>query len=1357
MKKVIALSILLLGEFLIGTASFAQYYDVTTQPTQILQRNDIAEAATSNLGSILVGGNGTTLKLMANSGLSLCQTQSISSNFLAPNPSVNPSSWDERNNKITIATNHRSDIAIVTTSYNVDHSTNLDIRLLRNDGSNAKINVATNPVISSALPSPILTWNFGMTDAGEYNHILGLDAALNERYLCLTWMWSRNRTSCINAPGIEYGFAIIDCSNNTWAVTPRNIRDLQFGGTSVCTAGHAAPTVACDRWSDQPDFMIAFVYNFNNRDLAFRFAPSITNTQPDVVQLPIPVVPGHTEAKSCYWVRVVNYNERVGASGYHYFYAWEEYQDAPTNNHYLFSTDGANVSGIISNNIAIIDPIYSLPDAYWSTLHKPTPGTGNGYTDNSTYFVYVEGRQDASDLVTPNTIKICRQWGNDIFQIWPAPLQQLPNNDQVLDLTVGCNQMGIFSYFRYASESSITRYWRCFRPFAQNIYENTLATGLCKLQINQFHQRENEEEIRVYPAFFTNYETDTLRILPENSNQLFKYEAIDLRIPKLSAGIPFASPLEGGLVNYQKRGHILVDAGSKIDFNNINGAQLKANFNGSIMWLGGASAFLNMNHNIIGVEGNLAVQDTAVKQKGVIFMMSPCTINGGSSFYSQKGEVTFKEATAQNDMALLTIDGYQSGFYIDNSMVYLNSRKEDGPLTQIQSNGNLTNATDQTFTIANSKVSTAFQFHSQGAITRPYGYRADIILNAPKDVMISTVWCEYSKLKIINPVATCSLRYVKSFMIENQFELVWTRDEPDNFTGIIEIHDNNFREMWPYHNTSMNDVSGKDIIIYGFDMADKTKVQVHNNLHTFAASVFNPARAYPNTIGISLENGTNAVIEENTVANHQGGIYLEGLGTSHSLICNNWVRLEDCIDCSASWGIKTDAGRGECRTNNLWYLCYGYYSLGDDRTKLMDNDIHDNTVGLRIDDPSRIDLTGINTSNTSYDYPAYNHIHENNETQVELASTENNPTMDPKFGASFGTDNPCYWGHNRFVAVGNQLHFRLASGTDSPVTLSWPLTRNEWSPIIDSTTNYGYTTNAKLPGVSYNNNQNINITLRSFDCTLTPTDEVEDCWEWGNIIAKNDFNEGSSNEDTLSLYNEALSIIDSDPSTALTLIRQFVERYPLAMQRPGVTEGLMLSFDITASLPSTSLSKWNEEYDWLVNIQPLNLNADYQMTVLPLMARSLRKVNRNAAANMWYNFGLLFNDSGNVAYANREIRSIRKEQSYIPEDTTEFYILSFPLKPVNASQASYFRLNPQIRISPNPTDGYVTFGFEDIDEGLASIKIVDIYGQSKTETVVRIMESSEIKLNLSNLPNGSYLAVVNINGSVYSNLVKIIR
>lgn len=246
----------------------------------------------------------------------------------------------------------------------------------------------------------------------------------------------------------------------------------------------------------------------------------------------------------------------------------------------------------------------------------------------------------------------------------------------------------------------------------------------------------------------------------------------------------------------------------------------------------------------------------------------------------------------------------------------------------------------------------------------------------------------------------------------------------------------------------------------------------------------------------------------------------------------------------------------------------------------------------------------------------------------------------------------------------------------------------------------------------------------------------------------------SPDDDSLYLFKAALNWeYLGDYRKALDTMRLYAELHPFAVYSPGeVITAIVRTLGETAQLPNRTENDYILEYNWLVKIQPVNPDRYYQAAVIGTLASTLEAFDLNAGANMWYNYSLLFPDTGDVNLAWRRIKSIRNYQKEIPEDTTEFYVLRFPLQPKMDVKPPVAQTESIVGMSviPNPAASSSTLILSATESTIADIRIFDVLGKDVMAIYSGILSMgiSEYPLTLSNLSAGTYYVRVQHRGGV---------
>ncbi|MBS1903653.1 MAG: T9SS type A sorting domain-containing protein [Bacteroidetes bacterium] len=324
---------------------------------------------------------------------------------------------------------------------------------------------------------------------------------------------------------------------------------------------------------------------------------------------------------------------------------------------------------------------------------------------------------------------------------------------------------------------------------------------------------------------------------------------------------------------------------------------------------------------------------------------------------------------------------------------------------------------------------------------------------------------------------------------------------------------------------------------------------------------------------------------------------------------------------------------------------------------------------------------------------------------------------------------------------------------------TYEVSQNQWSPII----NLGNpTTDAtNCPNVTYSNSSNVTALTADFSCgngwasphgkdapSITQAISDDDCYYYGIHWP-----------DSLCLYEKALTYFGVDPVMCRDSMRSYVEYHPFATVYPGETlDAFRYAFTSTADIwyaqTINTTEPWVNQYNWLVKMQPINSEAIYQHYVLNGLANALGHIDFNAEANMWYNITLLFpDDSGGNAACWKAIQGIRVTQSRIPEDTTPFYKLTFPLKPIPDAGVRVSAIAGQemnVRVVTDADMRTLSVYYELASDGEADFMIYDQLGKALIHKRSSYVSKGDqhILLDINEIPSGAYFLRVQTAGSV---------
>ncbi|HET9135476.1 MAG TPA: T9SS type A sorting domain-containing protein [Candidatus Kapabacteria bacterium] len=202
--------------------------------------------------------------------------------------------------------------------------------------------------------------------------------------------------------------------------------------------------------------------------------------------------------------------------------------------------------------------------------------------------------------------------------------------------------------------------------------------------------------------------------------------------------------------------------------------------------------------------------------------------------------------------------------------------------------------------------------------------------------------------------------------------------------------------------------------------------------------------------------------------------------------------------------------------------------------------------------------------------------------------------------------------------------------------------------------------------------------------------------------------------DSVYLYWAASYWQDACTWCALDTMKMYVEQHPYATHYPGeVIDAIGMTWGLAANTVPSSKANRIDHFNWLIKMQPRNMEPLYQFTILATMAYNLDVISLNESANMWYNISLLFPDTGTVNRCWREINSIRRYQKDIPQDTTPFHVLTFPLQPMPGGTAGASAppvKNVTLSVSGNPITESSIITYDIPYPGAVAISLFDLLG-----------------------------------------------
>ncbi len=252
-------------------------------------------------------------------------------------------------------------------------------------------------------------------------------------------------------------------------------------------------------------------------------------------------------------------------------------------------------------------------------------------------------------------------------------------------------------------------------------------------------------------------------------------------------------------------------------------------------------------------------------------------------------------------------------------------------------------------------------------------------------------------------------------------------------------------------------------------------------------------------------------------------------------------------------------------------------------------------------------------------------------------------------------------------------------------------------------------------------------------------------------------------EDSLYLYKRArANQLAGNYRNALDTVRLYVELHPFATKTPGeVLISISNTIFYTAYLTNGTQNDWILNHNWLVKIYPNNTEQVYKVRVWKTMATNMENFDLNEAANLWYNYSLVHNDTGNVAFAWKRIKSIRGYQAQIPMDTTPFHVVSFPPDPIisGVSPVAHSSNPIEITISPNPAKTETELSFSLEERSAIRIELFDVLGRSMKKIYSGMLDEGKhaYSVPIFGLAEGMYYVRVSANGAVTTKSIRVVK
>ncbi len=218
----------------------------------------------------------------------------------------------------------------------------------------------------------------------------------------------------------------------------------------------------------------------------------------------------------------------------------------------------------------------------------------------------------------------------------------------------------------------------------------------------------------------------------------------------------------------------------------------------------------------------------------------------------------------------------------------------------------------------------------------------------------------------------------------------------------------------------------------------------------------------------------------------------------------------------------------------------------------------------------------------------------------------------------------------------------------------------------------------------------------------------------------------------------------------------YCEQHPFATQSEGKwreglnytasqTQDYWLSMPDVCSDSAATVAYWRNQFDWLIKIQPLNTEYVYQERVISGMAEEASFFDWNLECNLFYNYTLIFpSDSGGCKFAWEQITQTRERQGRVPQDTTPFTVLKFPLKPYTSSLVTKAPNSLPgklaVEVNPNPTKGIFLLHLSLAERNLVRITVLDMLGREVRHLPLQDMSAGTqtLPMDLLDLAVGRY-------------------
>ncbi len=406
-------------------------------------------------------------------------------------------------------------------------------------------------------------------------------------------------------------------------------------------------------------------------------------------------------------------------------------------------------------------------------------------------------------------------------------------------------------------------------------------------------------------------------------------------------------------------------------------------------------------------------------------------------------------------------------------------------------------------------------------------------------------------------------------------------------------------------------------------------------------------------------------------------------------------------------------------------------SASDGKLKLMGNS---GEVVAQTNAAGQTDPDGDGDNDLIYDGP------------IALATNHNSDAAIVQTTGSYGNG---VFGDNTFTASNGAHLFDFPTYNGSYYyQLQWPVTENNWSPAINSSTSQIlFLSDPNFHNVQYHNIGASTHADIAFECGggFFPSKGK------GQLPMSELHDTSVHPDDSDYLYWAALDWWGIDWQKAIDTERLFIERHPYyqyyipsAFRYDGQMVGRIAEHD-----SFYDYQPFIDDYNWKLSVFNLDTAQWYQAEVLFDAASDEIMFDRNGAANLMWNIEQRYPFwSGSCT---ESINAIRDKQSEIPEDTTPFQHVDLPPSPYEASIAPNSASSGlTLTAVPNPANESMTAYINTSYSAPAALEIYDELGQRVESLPSPRLQSgnNQFTLDCSKLAAGNYYLRLASGGTV---------